>query len=338
MNNSIYDYIFYYKDKSTNEIKWNDVDTMICNILIYLPMNSFADEKRLSELKIKENEIHGVMIKGAYKILESIKNSTRYKDLTLTDFIITKNMSTQFGAVTYKINGQKIISFKGTDGSLIGWMENFRLGYEYPTNTHVLGIDYLKKHINIFDKNVIVTGHSKGGNLAIVATMEQQPHIKNKVTRIVNYDGPGLRKKEFESYKFESVKNKIINYLPTGSVIGALMYNIEYNVVKTSTIAFDEHFLVNWEVFGEFFLKGKLSNISKNINDRSINGLLSLDEEKMKIAFEEVFKNLEKDYSTDMKFTSQDVMAVYNCMKKIDSKVASYLKEIIFAMVSKPKK
>ena len=254
MNNSIYDYIFYYKDKSTNEIKWNDVDTMICNILIYLPMNSFADEKRLSELKIKENEIHGVMIKGAYKILESIKNSTRYKDLTLTDFIITKNMSTQFGAVTYKINGQKIISFKGTDGSLIGWMENFRLGYEYPTNTHVLGIDYLKNHINIFDKNVIVTGHSKGGNLAIVATMEQQPHIKNKVTRIVNYDGPGLRKKEFESYKFESVKNKIINYLPTGSVIGALMYNIEYNVVRTSTIAFDEHFLVNWEVFGEFFL------------------------------------------------------------------------------------
>ena len=278
------------------------------------------------------------MIRGAYKILGMIKDSVRYGNLTLSNFIITKNKSTQFGAVTYKIGNKKIISFKGTDGSLIGWMENFRLAYEYPTNTHILGIDYLKKNITIYDRDVIVTGHSKGGNLAIVATMEQNSFIRSKIKRICNYDGPGLRKQEFKTTKFNNIKDKIVNYLPTGSVVGALMYNIESNVVKTSTIAFDEHFLVNWCLFGEFFVKGKLSNISKNINERSISGLEKLDEEKLKHAFEEVFKNIEKDYSSDMKFTSQDVMAIYNSMKKIDDSVADYLKEIIFAMVSKPKK
>ena len=338
MNNSIYDYIYYYKDKSIKENEWNDIDTMICNILIYLPMSNFNDERKLSELKVKEDAIHGVMIKGAYKILNSIKDSVRYGKMTLKNFIITKNKSTQFGACVFKIGRKKIISFKGTDGSLIGWMENFRLGYEYPTNTHILGIDYLKKNINFLDRDVIVTGHSKGGNLAIVATMEQNAFIRNKIKRIINYDGPGLRKEEFNSNKFNNIKYKLTNYLPTGSVIGALMYNIEYNVVKTNAIAFDEHFLVNWSVFGEHFLKGKLSTISKNLNDRSINGLLNLDPEKMKSAFEEVFKNIEKDYSSDVRFTSQDVMAVYNSMKKIDKNVAGYLKEIIFAMVSRPKK
>ncbi|MEI3499052.1 MAG: Mbeg1-like protein [Bacilli bacterium] len=66
----------------------------------------------------------------------------------------------------HKNEKEKIISFKGTDSSLIGWLENFRLAYEYPTYTQKLAIDYLKNNISFLDQDVYVVGHSKGGNLA----------------------------------------------------------------------------------------------------------------------------------------------------------------------------
>ena len=157
------------------------------------------------------------MAPHAYNCLEEIIKGTRYQSLEITNFTRIKNEDTQFGAATFRLNKLTIISYKGTDGSLIGWIENFRLGYQYPTNTHLLAIKYLHENIKTLDENVYVVGHSKGGNLAMVSAMESTPIEFNKIKNIYNFDGPGLRKEEFMSKKYQKISSKLHNYLPSDS-------------------------------------------------------------------------------------------------------------------------
>ena len=86
----------------------------------------------------------GEMVRTAYLALDIIRNSVRYKNMTFSNFINLKTENTQFGAVTVRMSGKTIVSFKGTDSSIIGWIENFRVTYSYPTFTHNLAIEYLK--------------------------------------------------------------------------------------------------------------------------------------------------------------------------------------------------
>ena len=47
---TIYDYLKYYKNTSLCEVKWNSLDSLMCAILVYLPVSSFADVKSINEL------------------------------------------------------------------------------------------------------------------------------------------------------------------------------------------------------------------------------------------------------------------------------------------------
>ena len=130
---TIIDYLKFYSDASLNEVKWNNIDNLMAAIIVYLPIPSFKDNKSLKELcdytTKNETDIRGFTATKAVEILNIIKNSKRYKNITISNFINVKNEDSQFGACIIKTDKEKIISFKGTDRSLIGWLENFRLMY-----------------------------------------------------------------------------------------------------------------------------------------------------------------------------------------------------------------
>ena len=81
---------------------------------------------------------------------------------------------------------------------------------------------------------IIIGGHSKGGNLAMAASMEVDNNIFNRIKKIYNFDGPGFRRQEIETEKFKRVNEKTINILPSGSLVGILMENQE-NIPKTAS-------------------------------------------------------------------------------------------------------
>ena len=204
---TIIDYLKFYSDASLNEVKWNNIDNLMAAIIVYLPIPSFKDNKSLKELcdyaTKNETDIRGFTATKAVEILNIIKNSKRYKNITISNFINVKNEDSQFGACIIKTDKEKIISFKGTDRSLIGWLENFRLMYEYPTYTQNLAIKYLNDNITFIDKDIYVVGHSKGGNLAMASAMELSYSKFNKIKEVCNFDGPGFKKQEYESKKFK---------------------------------------------------------------------------------------------------------------------------------------
>ena len=200
------DYLYYYKNTSLEEVNINEIDILLFSVLSYLPIKSFSNELDLTGFinyvnKTVNKNDYSKMGKIAYEILNSIKGSKRYKSLRVKNFINIKNESVQFGACIFCFGTNSIISYKGTDGSVIGWFENFRLGYSYPTNTQLMAIDYLNENVKFKDKNIYVCGHSKGGNLALVSSMEANNNIFKKIKKIYNFDGPGLLKEEFNSFK-----------------------------------------------------------------------------------------------------------------------------------------
>ena len=102
---------------------------------------------------------------------------------------------------------------------MVGWEEDFKLSYEFPVPAQTDAIKYLNKNISLFDKKVIVCGHSKGGNLSLVGSMYTNFLKRTKIKEIYSFDGPGLRKKEFLSKRFKQTEKKYKHFICNQSMI-----------------------------------------------------------------------------------------------------------------------
>ncbi|MBR6551410.1 MAG: DUF2974 domain-containing protein, partial [Clostridia bacterium] len=130
-----------------------------------------------------------------------------------------------------------------------------------------------------------------------------------------------------EAYK--NLSEKLINVLPTGSVVGVLLYNDNYNVVETDAIAFSQHYPVNWKIFGEFFVSGNISTVSAQLHENTTIGFENLDPQKVQDAFETIFMNLEKKYSSKFNFSFDEAIKVYKNLKNLDPAISQSIEQTL---------
>lgn len=330
---TIYDYLDYYKNCSFEEVGFNQIDAMLFACLVYLPIKSFSENKSYKDFvsyayTFYKDDYSGVMKPSSFALLNKIKTSKRYENIIISNFKNVRNNDTQFGAMSVRFNDNLLIAFKGSDSSLISWIENLRLNYQYPTYTQSKGIKYAKDNILDSDKNVYLVGHSKGGNLAMCAGMEIPSGLRDKVKVIYNFDGPGFLKKEYEK-KFNLIKEKVVNIVPTGSVVGMCLYNDNFKSVKSKDLAFGEHYPVGWGVFGEFFVKTSLSRVSKQIHEMTTTNLDAVDKKQLGETIEELCKGLGVDYDSDFHLSISEIWEIIRNMKGIDPKVYKYLTSVM---------
>lgn len=330
---TIYDYLDYYKNCSFEEVGFNQMDAMLFACLVYLPIKSFSENKSYKDFvsyayTFYKDDYSGVMKPASFALLNKIKISKRYENIIISNFKNVRNNDTQFGAMSVRLNDNLLIAFKGSDSSLISWIENLRLNYQYPTYTQSKGIKYAKDNILDSDKNVYLVGHSKGGNLAMCAGMEIPSGLRDKVKVIYNFDGPGFLKKEYDK-KFNLIKEKVVNIVPTGSVVGMCLYNDNFKSVKSKDLAFGEHYPVGWGVFGEFFVKTSLSRVSKQIHEMTTTNLDAVDKKQLGETIEELCKGLGVDYDSDFHLSMSEIWEIIRNMKGIDPKVYKYLTSVM---------
>lgn len=312
---TIKDYLKYYKDTTIKDVPWNMMDNLICTILAYSKVKEF-DECELSNFctsvkkyKPKKDEIMEIEV---LYVVNAIENSKRYEHMKFKNFVNIRNNKVEFGALTCIIDDIKVIAFKGTGGSRIGWIENFRLAYTYPTDTQRCAYAYLKQNVSVFDKNVYVVGHSKGGNLAMSSAMELNPLKYRAIKRIVNFDGPGFRKKEYVSAKYKKISQKLTNIIPDHSYIGILLYNENYTTIKTKVLGTKVHYPFYWDTYGDIFINSKLSNTSTKMHDISSEKISSFDEKKLKEIMEDAYLALKNND----RFSIKDIKLILNRIKE----------------------
>ena len=133
-------------------------------------------------------------------LLNQYEDKIRYRNISLSNYVYDVTFEKQFSALTFKLpTGEKVIAFEGTDNNLVGWEEDFAMIYKFPVPADKDAISYINENVSLFDKSVIVVGHSKGGHLAMTAAAFSHWYVKLKIKSVYNLDGPGFRYNEINS-------------------------------------------------------------------------------------------------------------------------------------------
>ena len=303
---NIIKYIKKYKNVLFEEEKFNEIDNLIFSELTYLNFDKIVPNDRntitlneaitayLNKYTYKETKKEGIAQKEAYKLLKLLVDNNRYKDVLIYNYIYISNRNIQFSAMTFKYKKEfTYVAFEGTDDLMSGWKENFKIAYKFPTLSHTEAIKYLNKTVKWYDRNVIVGGHSKGGNLALVASMYCNSFKRLKIKKVYNNDGPGLRLKEINSKEYKKVKDKYTHIVPNYSYIGVLLRNDKYEVVKSSRKDIIAHSILSWEIKDKKLVNTSLSKISKNLEKGLIVWLDNHDDTKRRKLIHTIFNTIE---------------------------------------------
>ena len=342
----IYNYIDEYGKYSFNEKKINEVDKVIFSFLSYANLEKIfagddvmtikeAGDKYLGIYRGKDKNI--VAVKEANKILKSIRNTKRYRECVLSHYEYIADSDIQFGVVSIEyIPGEVYISFEGTDSMFSGWKENFMLGLKFPTISHKKAISYLNKYYTFSNKKLIVGGHSKGGNLALVGSMYANFFVRSKIKEIISADGPGLLDREYKSSRYKMIKKKYTHIIPNYSLIGLLLNHSNDLVVNSLTKGILAHNIANWEVENNHFKKIKLSAYSKEL-DKSIEKWFRKYNKQDKIEFinnlDEILNAAGVSSILDIKRRKRKILSLVYESKSMDKKTKKVFIEFIGILI-----
>ncbi|MBW3092354.1 DUF2974 domain-containing protein [Bifidobacterium sp. 82T10] len=203
---------------------------------------------------------------------------------------------TQFAALTYRLpDGTLAVAFRGTDDSLVGWKEDFNMSFQYPVPAQVSAAEYLRQVAGLWDGPIVLTGHSKGGNLAVYAAMNAPDDVRERVTRIYSLDGPGFPPDVVHGYEYGTVKDRIVKIVPDSSIIGMILETPERcTVVKSDVEGVMQHFAFSWQMCGgEFVQVEDLAHSSKLFNESLNKWLAGLSQEQREHAVDALFAVIE---------------------------------------------
>lgn len=344
---NIIDYIKKHKNQTFKDLPFNEIDNLILSLLPYVNFTNIIPAFKNGTITLKDaalklsdkkKNFRGLFISNTFKMLQTMKDTKRYKDIILYNYMNIVNDDMQFGAITMKLNDKSIyVAFAGTDSSIIGWEEDFKMTYLYPGASQKYASIYLNKAIGLFDKNIRIGGHSKGGNLAMCSVMNAHFWIRKKVIKITNFDGPGFLKKEINSKEYKRIKNKIKMYVPKESIIGMLLYNTpDYIVVKSKGLNILQHDAFNWQCHDTNLIRDNQSKRSKILKEKLTKKLeeLSLDERVFQVKnLFNIFKNANIKDTKEIKI--KQIFRLIKEFKKIDKETQNLLIELLIIIFIK---
>ena len=312
LSGNIFDYIDWRGDLTFEQSPVNEVDGLILSLISYVDFSDIVPEGMQEEISIydaaeKYFEIRDIekekqnlsMMRNAPDIIRKLAGSERYKNLKLANYVerLNSEIQEQFAAVSIILDKKTIfISYRGTDDNIVGWKEDFNMSFLESIPAQKDALKYLEALAEVWHGKIYLGGHSKGGNLAVYATVNSKATVKRRIIRIYNNDGPGFSEKVINSQRFKSVSDRIHTVVPHSSVVGMLFnHNDNFNVVCSSEAAPFQHDATTWKITGTMFERmDGLSDLGIII-DKTVSGWLdSLDDATRMNTVEMMFKVLEK--------------------------------------------
>ena len=302
---NVISYVEKYGDMTFEEKSIGEIDYAILSILSYINYDSilYSNETKVKlkdaltsffeKYTKKELSTHGLGLKDAYKIAETILDTNRYRDLKLYNYVYETNDNLQFSAMFIDINSRTVfISIEGTDDEVAAWKEDFEMAYSHFIPAQRKCIHYLNQKITLLkEKKYIIGGHSKGGNLALMGAMYLNPLKQNKIKDIYSFDGPGLNDRDFRSFRYMSLKKKYHLYLSNYSLVGLLLNRPDdAKIVSSYHKGLLAHSLYNWRVTDDkFYCVNNLSSFSRAFDKAFRKWLDKYDLKTKRLLVEDVF-------------------------------------------------
>ena len=267
----MFKYLEKYGNKSLKAKSLSKVDLAIFSQIIYAPFEDIECDRykgcTLGELNhelFQDGKPFGSWdwAHSILKLWQELPQYSRFASATLDNFYsnFQPEINEQFAAATFGYGKMAVIVFRGTDLSIVGWKEDFDMGYRAPLPCHLEAVEYINSEIPKYDK-VYVVGQSKGGHLAVYAGA--CANDKKRIVKILSVEGPGIDKKTYSEHWHE-IRNKTEILLPQMSMIGMTIgYGGNFSVVRAEAIGILQHDPFTWVVHDDHFATEKLSRLSK---------------------------------------------------------------------------
>ncbi|MEY8353494.1 DUF2974 domain-containing protein [Lachnospiraceae bacterium 54-53] len=302
---------------SFQEKAFHGVDSLVLSKLAYFSFDGFVPDleggmssasiRELAERDDREELYRNTSERGRNKrLLMALAASPRFSGIgagfyvNRLDFVKEK----QFSATTFLLgDGTAYVAFRGTDSTFVGWKEDFNMSFSRTIPSQEESVLYLNAVGGSFSGGLRLGGHSKGGNLAVFASMNCREEIRERITDIYSHDGPGFRKEVFQSTEYRQVRNRIRHSMPQSALIGMLLEHHEtYVVVKSRRIGIMQHNPYSWLVKDDDFEYLEEIDPMAVYADRTIREWLgSLSDEKRELFIDTLYSVMK---ATDARFFS----------------------------------
>ncbi len=299
----IFDYLDQVAYDSIYDTPFNELDMLMLTEITYLPFDQIVSNQispdctcRLFEAAEKvPQDLSMLVTKNRLKLLEKAASSTRFKNIKLMGYVndIDPDVQKQFAAMIFKIKPDSyVLTFRGTDDSIIGWKEDFHMTYMDQVPAQKTAVNYLRKAMDALPDQFILTGHSKGGNLASYAASQIEPEFQERIQSIYSYDAPGLNHSVITSQGYQTISDKIKRYIPQGSIVGMMLETPKQaQIVKSTAIGgLAQHDTFSWQISDQtFVLLDNLNPDSLQVDKTLKNWVDSVSDEELKDFFDLFF-------------------------------------------------
>jgi len=276
----VFDYLKWRGDLPFEQVEPNPVDMLIFSIFSYIDFGSIVPgmaggkialsyaAKRFLALSDRESRVR---TKRDTELLELAASSGRFGPVRLAFYrnVFKAEQETQFAAITYYLSdGTAVLAFRGTDGTLVGWKEDFNMAFQESVPAQLQALRYVNEVAIHTLCPMRLVGHSKGGNLAVYAGAKISKATQERILEIHNQDGPGFTENMMQDPGYRAIVPKIVTYVPESSVVGMLLEHEEpYTVVQSKQVGPMQHDPYSWEVQRDGFIyKEEISETSKKID------------------------------------------------------------------------
>lgn len=306
---NLIDYLEKVKELTFDQDPLNILDKVCINEIGYLtyekwltasdlkkPINlhDFAEGKEL-------NPDYSFMVtKERVELAEAMVRSRRFASLSFSDYrsVLDKEVEKQFAAMIFslpELDYHQLV-FRGTDDSVIGWKEDFQLTYSREIPAHRSAMTFLEEHLLNLSGHITVSGHSKGGNLALYSAVQSSTSLREKIAELLLLDSPGLMKSLLEKPSYQELKARMTVIRPQDSVVGVMLYwDRPAQLVAAEGIGFAQHNALSWEVdlaANDFAYEDQPTELSQRLEETFQEWIETLPKQQLKQVCDLVFDTI----------------------------------------------
>ncbi len=282
------DYIKEFGHVSFEERAFSEIDALVLTELEYLPLEKVvpSDENGENFVTVKEiaeymqehkqelfDENPMMITQERHEVSQVIADAPRFQSLKFFGVVSEwdKDTTKQFAAVTVEVEPSvRLVVFRGTDETLIGWKEDFLMTYSPLVAAQTDAKEYLAKQASLWGGDLMVSGHSKGGNLALYAAATQEEDVQLRIVDIFCFDSPGLYRSVLETKGYQNIVPLAMRYIPQDALVGLMLESeVPYVIVKSDAVGAMQHSAMTWGIEDGQFIK--VEKLTKNslLNDQT---------------------------------------------------------------------
>ncbi len=323
----LFDYLRWRGDIRFSQVPMNSVDALIFSALAYVhyedAVSSVLDDgiplKDAAQAVLAQPDAASrCRVKNDLELLKAAAETERFGTARLCCYrsVFLPEKATQFAALAFLLcDGTACLAFRGTDNTLVGWKEDFNMSFQESIPAQRLAEQYTRDFAGMTTLPLYLTGHSKGGNLAVFSAATGGTWVQNRILAVFNQDGPGFLEHITKSEGYIRILPKIKTYVPQSSIIGMVLSHQEpHIIIRSKQLGIMQHDLYSWEVMGADFLLAESMTADSRFWEQTFHGWIDgMKPEERSHFFDTLFRLLETEDASH----PRDIMKPQNLLTYI---------------------